>query len=217
VLIGLHGPALSGKDTVYGILRTLSFEGPLTPYLVRRDAFADRLKISAARALGYKGPDEAAVAYMNLFKKHGEIRAALTEDGDPDGEIIKGRWISGREYLQFYGTEAHRDVFGQSFWIKAVLPDGYPSDSERDKTLLVVTDVRFPNEAKRIHECGGQVWKIDRSHEGITESGHASEQPLPNNLVHRTILNDGSLEELREQVSKVVKWFLVSHAGGTPA
>lgn len=204
MLVGLHGPAQCGKDTVYGVLRALSFEGPLSPYLVRRDAFADRLKISAARALGYKGPDEAAVAYMNLFKQNGEIRAALTEDGDPDSEIVKGRWISGREYLQFYGTEAHRDVFGQKFWVYAVLPEGYPSGTERDNTLLVITDVRFPNEAERVRECGGQVWKIDRPVERIAESAHASEVPLPDDLIDCTIRNYGDLDALRSEVNIAV-------------
>lgn len=196
MLVGLHGPAQSGKDTVYGILRTLSFsqgEAPLLPYLVRRDAFADRLKVSAARALGFDGDWDECIEIMNRLKTEGFINTIV--------DLHKRKEISGREYLQRYGTEAHREVFAQDFWVKAVLPEGYPSDDEHHKTLLVVTDVRFPNEAERVLECGGQMWKIDRPVERIAESAHASETPLDDKYITHTILNYGGVEALAVEVT----------------
>jgi hypothetical protein len=183
------------------MLRTLSFEGPLRPYLVRRDAFADRLKISAARAFGFDGTEEECIAFCNIIKGEG-WRILIQRDEDRDEGHHPVELCTGREYLQRYGTEAHRDVFGQQFWVKAVLPDGYPSDTERDNTLLVITDVRFPNEAERVRECGGQVWKIDRPVERIAESAHASETPLSDeSLIDRTIRNHGDLDALRNEVA----------------
>jgi hypothetical protein len=181
------------------MLRTLSFEGPLRPYLVRRDAFADRLKISAARAFGFDGTEEECIAFCNIIKGEG-WRILIQRDEDRDEGHHPVELCTGREYLQRYGTEAHRDVFGQQFWVKAVLPDGYPSDTERDNTLLVITDVRFPNEAKRVRECGGEVWKIDRPVERIAESAHASETPLSDDLIDRTIRNHDDLDALRNEV-----------------
>lgn len=189
MLIGLHGEAGSGKDTAYGFIANAT--PPEVP--VRRDAFADRLKVSAARALGYPDPDsEKCIALCNALKVNGEIIVFV--EGDTAEE--RDHWvITGREYLQLYGTEAHRDVFDQDFWVNQVL------DHYRKGELLVVTDVRFPNEAEAILAAGGTIWEIVRPNAAkIAESGHASETRLPDDLIDLTIVNDGTLEEFREEV-----------------
>jgi hypothetical protein len=209
MLIGLHGPARSGKDTIYNILRGMSAEGSnkLSRVLVRRDAFADRLKISAMAALGYEGTRTELIALANLIKEQGEIQSFYQTNEAVNGG--KGKTISGRSYLQLYGTEAHRDVFTQDFWVKAVLPDGYPDPQERDNVLLVVTDVRFDNEAARVRECGGVMVKIVRDHEKITESAHASEQELPGELIDYVLDNTGTLEDLKLGVETLINDWII--------
>jgi hypothetical protein len=161
MLIGLHGRAGSGKDTVCEYIKEWAAK---EDRLCRRDAFADRLKVSAARALGYDGTPEECIARMNVLKEKGEVITLLNE--------YRRQEITGREYLQRYGTEAHREVFNDSFWVDACLPVQYDYTGEE---ILVITDCRFPNEAERIHVLGGVLWEVTRPGDTIKESGHASE------------------------------------------
>jgi hypothetical protein len=188
MLIGLHGKAKHGKDTSCGILRDhLAEVDPRLP--TRRDAFADRLKLSAAAALGFEGTVEEAVAFCERLK---HPKTYITVSEYTSVPTVK---ISGREYLQYYGTEAHRDVFDQAFWVNAVM------DTYDPQEVLIITDVRFVNEAEAVRERGGEVWHVIRPElEEIAESSHASEQVLPAELIDRTIYNDASLEVLRDRL-----------------
>lgn len=194
MLIGLNGKARAGKDTACQFILDWAEENTLS---ARRDAFADRLKLSAARALGYT--EEAAIAAMDVLKENGLIIINL--DGYDDGEI------TGREYLQWYGTEAHREIFDEDFWVDAVLPKDNPNQlslfAKTDEVfrgeIVVITDVRFPNEAGRIKSLGGEVWQIIRPGDA-KEDGHASEQTLLPELIDHVIINDSTLDHLRDSV-----------------
>lgn len=181
-IIGLHGRAKAGKDTGCEVI--IEWAGA-RGVLAAREAFADRLKQSAAAALGFEGDREACVAYCNDLKVNGIIITDLA-----DG---RNNQQSGREFLQLYGTEAHRDVFGKDFWLAAV----YDSPTARDAELLVITDVRFPNEIESVQQRGGEVWYIDRDVAGAGD--HASEKVYPE-LCDRTIPNNASLTEYEYQL-----------------
>src|SRR4051812_41564969 len=127
MIIGLNGRMQSGKDTTAQILARL-FEN------VERGAFADKLKDSAAAAL------QITREQLEFLKLDGKI------------QIIGPGWaqtITGRQYLQFYGTEAHRNVFGNDFWVEQVF-----DKPVTDGTILVVTDMRFPNEIAGVLDRG---------------------------------------------------------------
>lgn len=187
MLIGLHGKAMAGKDTAFRLL----CESPETGLVIRK-AFADPLKVSAARALGFDGSLEECIDRCNRLKNDSKFEISIREDGS----VVSKGSFSGREFLQWYGTEAHRDVFGQDFWIDASLPKDTLIPAS---TLVTFTDVRFPNEAERIKECGGEVWEIYRkSLEG--QDGHASEQRLPAHLIDQVVYNDGTFEEFQEKL-----------------
>jgi hypothetical protein len=184
MLIGLTGIAQSGKDTTYRILRDM-VDGS-----VRRDAFADRLKLSAAKALGRSCDLAEALTFCNTIKGPGFDILLL----DPDGHVLQS--LTGREYLQFYGTEAHREVFGTDFWVNIVLDQYDPGE------ILIITDTRFDNEAQAIRDRGGIIWKIQRPElERIAESGHGSEQGISVELIDLMVLNDRGLDELHDAVA----------------
>jgi hypothetical protein len=69
-------------------------------------------------------------------------------------------------------------------------------------SAVAFTDLRYPNEAQRILDLGGEVWEIIRP--GLSSDGHASETPLPRELVSRRIRNDGHLLNLRYEVEKAL-------------
>lgn len=201
MLIGLHGLAGSGKDTVYDLIKK-DYHVPSSGLHVIRDAFADRLKVSAARALGFNGSTQECIDFCNKLKVTGKIRTTWSGFGAPEISI------TGREFLQRYGTEAHREVFAYDFWVDAVLPDGsdtqfYGRTDLRARDILVVTDVRFENEAQRILDCGGSIWHIVRDAVNVADD-HPSERPLPPEYITLTLDNNGTLEELRKKVNNLV-------------
>jgi hypothetical protein len=81
---------------------------------------------------------------------------------------------SGRQLLQYLGTEVCRDLLGPDVWIRAAFArlervDPLPS-------LVVFEDLRFPNEAQAIRDRGGEVIRLvcpDR--DSSADGSHASE------------------------------------------
>ena len=182
-IIGLNGYARSGKDTVAGFISEI-YDGE-----VEIVAFADLIKLSAARALkACTDPDDVGLpavrAWADQFKNGWSVRIF-----DRIGNQVGG--MQGREFLQRYGTEAHRELFGDDFWVDQI-------DWQRDCDVLVFTDVRFENEARAIKERGGKVWRIERP--SSRAGRHASEQPLDPALIDRVIINNFDLEHLRGDV-----------------
>lgn len=204
-LIGLHGKKQSGKDTAFATLE--AHVGLNDALRVKRDAFADRLKLSAMRNfIPNIGLDMAYKACDYLKRDNAEV--TMQFESESGVEVYS---VTGREFLQFYGTEAHREVFDYDFWVTQVLPDltdydsfGRPDGDDWD--VLVVTDVRFPNEAEAIRAAGGVIWEIVRPSLDDGGDSHASEAPLPRDLVDVTIINDGGLDEFRDKV--VNQWYI---------
>ena len=196
-LIGLNGFKGSGKDTAYEQIK-LSLDHR---QVVKRVAFADKLKIMAMLSLGYEGSDEEMIDRANLLKENGVVESRYFP-----GDLIQSHYLSGRKYLQHFGNHA-RTVFGDTFWIDQILPK--PIRQEVFGELytrypgvdyLIVTDVRYPNEAGRIRDLGGTVWEIVRP--GVESDGHSSEIPLPRSMVDLTVLNDGPIEQLRARLAE---------------
>lgn len=187
-IIGLTGRAGSGKSTVAEMISEIRGD-----WMVVSEGIADRLKISAARSLGMDASDRDLIKNMESLKIDGSVS---WEMGPHGGEM------TGRRYLQLYGTEAHRDIFGSDFWIDQILPDpNSPTFGREDEfDLLVLTDVRYENEVKRIWECGGDVWMIHRSEVDPLPGNHRSESF---DLVPDVdMMNDGSLDDLRRAVER---------------
>lgn len=219
-LIGLHARLHAGKDTAYD---TISQEAEDNGKLAVRRAFADPLKISGMRALGFPldYEQDVLVFMANQIKETGRVTVSW-EDSFGNIQSVA---ISGRKLWQLYGTEAHRadDLgasFGEQFWVDNLLPlgerttsvgtvpnwwDHFKEDWAGYANYAVVTDVRFPNEAERILELGGEVWKIDADYRlGENTDEHESEKPLPDGYVTRIIDNNGSLEEFELQLKEAL-------------
>lgn len=173
MLIGLHGKKQAGKDTTYDRLQALYGPDTEAAQRVERVSFADLLYESAARSLG------VTIAQLQRWKSDPLVRVRVVEP-PPYGTAAE---LTIREYLQRYGTEAHRDVFGPNFWTSQV-------DLEHAGKVVVVTDVRFKNEADAVHAAGGYVVRVlgPDDVEGAGD-GHASELELPRGSVDFTILN----------------------------
>ena len=175
-LIGLTGRAGAGKDTAF---RFIAEETP-----AERRAFADLLKVSAMRSLGLD--KDTADDFKN--------RAVVTVRFGSNEPIVE---LSGRKFLQLFGTEAHRDVFGKDFWIERALDNLTPG------VVTVVTDVRLDNEADAIHALGGEVWHIQRPGRRFDVS-HVTEQGISRDRIDRWIENGASLDDFRVEMRREV-------------
>ena len=183
MIIGLNGKLQSGKDTTYGIIKKLR------PH-AERVSFAAKLKESAAAALGID------LVTLEKFKNDEEIKYWPIKPGP---EEFSAKPFTVREYLQRVGTEAGRNVFGEDFWVDMTLP----SDTKHDNKLLVVTDMRFPNEIDRVIELGGFTVRINRFTK-TNHGDHPSEQDVTNELIDWELDNVGTIKDLRKNVAQML-------------
>lgn len=109
--------------------------------------------------------------------------------------------ITPRQFMQKLGTEFGREMIHPDLWVARLIgvvaahmddPDG----------AVVVSDVRFPNEAKAIRELGGKIVWITR--DGCGPSGHASEEGLPPDLIDGYVSNDGTPADMLESLRLAV-------------
>lgn len=183
MLIGLTGKAGSGKDTACEYMLQWAVAHNRR---ARRDAFADRLKLSAARIFTPDATLEEALEWAEWLKNDAVI--TVFQAGQRNAHEI-----SGRRFLQTYGTEAHREVFGMEFWVDQVTENIDPDE------ITIITDVRFDNEAKAIREAGGEVWAIQRPRNVSIDDQHVSEQPISADLIDLLIINDCPRDQFGER------------------
>lgn len=69
---------------------------------------------------------------------------------------VHGLPMRVREFLQYLGTNALRNCLHTNTWMNALFADYTESNN------WIITDVRFPNEAKAIKDRGGIIIRIDR-------------------------------------------------------
>ena len=114
-------------------------------------------------------------------------------------------WIgkSPRQMAQTLGTEWGRTHVDRDLWLKLALRR-WDAVRASANPRLVITDVRFDNEALAIISAGGTVWKVDR--EGVAPvAAHSSEKGIDPRLITGSVKNYGSLDALRYSVAEWVK------------
>lgn len=164
-LIGLTAPARAGKDTI-GDMLSKHFNSA-------RVAFAAPLR-SALRAMI---PDLTDEHFFGSLKE------------------VPLDWLgkSPRQLMQTLGTEWGRNLIHSEIWLK--LAERAIDKYHSQQFHVVVTDVRFENEAHFIRQKGGQIWHIRRG-DAPKVNAHASEagvQVVKGDLI---IDNNGSLDQL---------------------
>jgi hypothetical protein len=72
--------------------------------------------------------------------------------------------------------------------------------------IIAIDDCRFDNESELVKELGGIVIEIIRP--GCVPDGHASEQGISPHLIDKRIMNDGTLEQLKENVLNLISEYV---------
>lgn len=195
-IVGVAGKAGAGKDTVCEMIGQLFLGEVIIPL--------------------QRGPNAGKVIFVNhkfasilkatIAVKFG-IPASKLEDPQFKNEIVPGvappkTW---RQVLQKEGTEFGRDEYGEDFWIRAFDVHRENTESHWPDSFLLWTlsDCRFENEAAYCYDRGIVIRVVRPGQEVILHSSHASEAGFSDDLVTHEIVNDGSLEDLREKVHQI--------------
>lgn len=199
MLLAFTGKLGSGKDTAGERLAELAM------WEAYRLSFARKLKESAAALV------DIPVEDWETYKNDPEVKVLLVNGYDPNPIYIidpdEGtieveqpnviREFTAREFLQRYGTESHRDVFGSDFWVDQALVDYVRAQA----TYFYVTDCRFPNEGDAVLARGGYIIRVLGENEET--GGHVSEAGLPDSYINFEIDNsvrDDNFESLDAQL-----------------
>ena len=208
LVFGFHGLPGSGKDM-------------LADYLVAHHgftkmAFADRLKEEACRMFSVpasvfddrllKTVPNARLSY-DRCQFYPFIRYLLDcalSDGTTKWEGSIPR--TPRQIMQKYGDFCRSR--SPNYFVDTIL-----SKIETTPGNVVVTDVRFDNEATAIYmPNGGLVFEIVRPENPFVEvpDNHASNARLLNCLISDTIINEGAPDVMYEAIERILKYFAES-------
>jgi rhodanese-related sulfurtransferase len=183
MLIGLLGHAGSGKSTVAGMLEDLDFAV---------ESFAKPLKDCVSATFGWD---------RTLLEGETPEARAWRERVDPWwAERLGEPGLTPRWALQRVGTEAMRAGLHEDVWIASL-----QRRLKGREGSVVVSDVRMPNEAAAVRAAGGKLVRIVRPGAPCTVTAHVTESALDELAADVNLINDGTLEELREQLAGVLK------------
>ena len=133
--------------------------------------------------------------FAKPLKEGAKVMFALTDEQIADKEKVIEPWgISPRKIYQLLGTEVGRGI-DVNIWVK----NAEMFVNKNVGWTVVVTDVRFDNEASWIHNRGGVVINIVRDKDDIVENKHSSEGGLKPENIDFTVYNNGTKEEMYEQ------------------
>lgn len=184
--IGIAGVARAGKDTLARLISSRgyehrSFAGPLKGILYALNPVVPLM----VDAVEERPLDEPVVV-------HDRIAHLVDAVGWEEAKGVE----DVRRLLQRLGTEGGRHHLGDDVWVETLFRS--PSSGR-----VVVSDVRFPNEARAIRDRGGIVARITRP--GIQAvNAHASEHALDDFDFDVEVVNDGSIADLRRAVDDIL-------------
>jgi hypothetical protein len=184
-IIGISGKKFNGKDTIGDYL--------VKKYGYTRIGFADALKEACRCIFGF---DEEQL-YGN--KK----------------ETIDDFWkVTPRAILQYVGTDMFRDNIEKiiphvkkDIWLRVIEKKINNILEINPDSKFVITDLRFENESQFINKLGGIKIRVTRqinNDKNNLYSFHDSEKEIDKLSVNYDMSNDGTLNELYENIDNLM-------------
>lgn len=120
----------------------------------------------------------------------------------PDKEVVLPEFgKSPRQMMQTLGTEWARECVNVDLWL--ILAGKKIDQYQASGYDVVITDVRFENEAEYIRSRGGVIWHVMRGES--TAVAHVSEKGIMfHHHVDHIINNNGTLDDLYTQAGLLV-------------
>lgn len=222
-VIGLMGDRGAGKDTVADMMMSEIYSW--TECSCMKVAFADWLRETCSEVFSieyrrFLDQDKKEKTFRNFFGFKKKIKPTERMSFSLVTEIARKLFLTNlkmknihdnfmahpgfntpREMLQFIGTDICRDIVAENFHLR-LMEKNIESILERSSdAIIIVTDIRYENEAELIRKFEGPVIKVDRK--GTTQGTHSSDDigEIASDIV---IKNDADLEELHTQVIDII-------------
>lgn len=224
MIISISGPKGSGKDTVGKIIQALtqkktSFDGmdklteeeleykvwAVPKYKIVK--FADRLKDMVCILLDCVREDLEREEFKSQVlgkewwvwvDKENPSRIFSFTGQNMNKRFWYLRKTTVRDLLQLLGTECGREILHPNIWVNTTM-----SNYDILNSKWIITDTRFPNELEAVKKKGGLTIRLERNKEQ-GENLHISETALDNHEFDYTIVNDGTLLDLVEEVKEIL-------------
>lgn len=197
-LIGIGGHAFSGKDAVADVLEAEGWHR----------TFLSKPLNEAMKTLNPKIP-----VFLHGLPPY-DVEYAFDRYLPGNWDLVDYSWLVDkfgyneakknpevRRLLQVFATEVVREMFGQDTWVNLARKE---IQEYLDKgQSVVITGVRFDNEVQMITALGGELWWVHRPGYGPVNS-HISDNWLKYSDFDRVVMNDGSLDDLSNMVTKLL-------------
>ena len=141
-------------------------------YNFERIGFADALK-------------DIALSINPIMENGYSLSREIKEFG---WDITKNARTEARRFLQELGTTL-RDKVDKDIWVNIAMK------KVAEYNDVVISDVRFQNEADAIRKAGGQIWRVERPNIHAVNS-HVSESDMDEWDFDAYVHNDGNLDNL---------------------
>lgn len=174
MIIGLSGYAQVGKDTVATIL--------VEDYGYTRLGFADIIK-------------KAAYVLDPIITLDG---MRLAHAVDKYGWEIAKQAPEVRRILQVLGSDVGRDLIAKDLWVELTMHAVHQNDK------IVISDVRFMNEAEEIKWKHGEIWRVSRIERDAPVNVHRSETDMDSWDFDQYVSNNGTIEDLTKEIALIM-------------
>lgn len=193
MIIGINGYSGSGKDTIGKIIQDIY---PNDHWKIKK--FAGKLKQIGSLLTGIP------------IKKFEDQDFKKTNLGQEWWTTCDEGWqpMTVRDFLQKLGTDGLRNGLHDNVWVNALMADykkiEYGDDEQGHYPNWVITDTRFPNEAKAIKEKGGIIIRVNRPGVGAINQ-HPSETSLDDYRFDYIITNDSDIASLTKSIKTILQ------------
>lgn len=204
MIIGVCGFIGSGKDTVADYLMNV--------HEFRRDSFASTLKDAVSLVFGW---DRTLIEGRTKQSREWREQIDTWWSNRLNMPDLTPRWV-----LQYWGTDILRNHFHDDLWIASL-----ENKLRNSQDNVVISDCRFPNEIRGIQQNGGYVIRVFRGEEpwwyefavkanagnldaqAVLDSHnvHASETSWIGTKFDHVLNNNGTLDELFQQINDLVQ------------
>lgn len=154
-LIGISGKIGSGKSTLAEYLSEIIWNDLCIDSMVV--SIGDAVKEECAAVFGFP------------------VKYAYTQAGKNTFIPVpaQGKHMTIRKILQWWGTDIMRTLVDEDYWIKVL-------DQRLGDGVIIIDDIRFPNEADYIKSKGGYLIRLDTTYTETSEklAYHLSETAL---------------------------------------